>query len=272
MRARNEALLAWYDTSRRDLPWRGSSEPWAILVSEIMSHQTQVSRVASRFGEFMERFPSPEALADASVAETLSAWSGLGYNRRGLRLREAATEIAAFGWPTTSSTLERLPGVGPYTAAAVACFAFGEQVAAVDTNLRRVLTRWRGQAGPPRELSAYATSQLPAGRAADWNQAVMDLGATVCRPRQPECRSCPVASWCVDPAAYERPSPQSPFQGSRRQARGMVIKVLLAGGATTMAIAEHTGLAAPDVEEATQSLVADGLVNGSGGSGWFLPE
>ncbi|NOY56765.1 MAG: A/G-specific adenine glycosylase, partial [Actinobacteria bacterium] len=202
---RNAALLEWYGHTRRSLPWRQTDDPWRILVSEVMLQQTQASRVTGAYVRFLDRFPDPASAARADAAEILAIWSGLGYNTRALRLREAARSIVAHGWPTTAETLRSLPGVGPYTAAAVACFAFGEQVPAVDTNLRRVLSRWFGRPLDGAELADAADTQLADGSAADWNQAVMDLGATLCRPRRPVCASCPVASWCVGPDVYTAP-------------------------------------------------------------------
>jgi A/G-specific adenine glycosylase len=183
------ALLRWYARARRDLPWRRTTDPYAILVSEVMLQQTQVARVVPRYLEWLERWPTAAALAAASRAEVLAAWVGLGYNRRALALHAAATVVASDGWP---DDLETLPGVGAYTAAAVASFAFGAQVAAVDTNTRRVAERL-GR-GEPAAL-------LPAGRAAEWNQAAMELGATVCTARVPRCDECPVAAWCAAAAA-----------------------------------------------------------------------
>ena len=272
MTARNRALLAWYAQSSRDLPWRTTQDPWAILVSEVMAQQTTVDRVVPRYLQFMERYPTPAALAVASVADVMRIWSGLGYNRRGLRLREAAALIAAHGWPKTPESLRSLPGVGDYTAAAVACFAFGEQVPTVDTNLRRVLTRWRGAVVPERDLVAYAAENVAPGRAADWNQAVMDLGATVCRPKLPDCASCPVVVWCEDPDAYRPPRPQGRFEGSSRQARGAVIKGLLNGPATTDLLADRAGLPVSRIEEAARQLAWEGIVNEAAESGWALSD
>ena len=272
MSPRNEALLSWYGATRRELPWRLTDDPWAILVSEIMAQQTQVSRVAVRFGEFMARFPTPTSLAEASPADVLEAWSGLGYNRRGLRLREAAEYIALHGWPTTAAGLRVLPGVGSYTAAAVACFAFGEQLPAIDTNLRRVLTRWHGSLMNENQLGSFAHRQLPEGMAADWNQAIMDLGGTLCRPRDPACDSCPVEPWCADPSAYQPPRPQGRFEGSTRQARGAVIRALLDGPATTTDLADRTHLAEERLEAAAVALATEGMIAGSVESGWALAD
>ena len=207
---RTAALLDWYAVNRRELPWRDESDPYRVLVSEVMLQQTQASRVVSHYRSFVERFPTVQALADGAPADVLAAWQGLGYNRRAIRLHEAARQIAADGWPPPGE-LDRLPGVGPYTAAAVACFAFGTPVAAPDTNARRVLSRWEGRALSGRSLWEEAARRLPPEAAAAWNQALMDLGSAVCRPRRPSCDRCPVAAWCTDPSVYEPPRPQGRF-------------------------------------------------------------
>jgi A/G-specific adenine glycosylase len=193
-----------------------------VLVSEVMLQQTQAARVAPRWTAWVARWPTAASLASASPAEVLGAWVGLGYNRRALRLREACAIVARDGWP---EDLTVLPGVGPYTAAAVASFAFGKDVAAVDTNVRRVCARL-GR-GSPDEL-------LPPGEAAAFNQAMMDLGATVCRARNPRCRDCPVAGWCASRGRVEAPprrqaDGRAPFEATSRWARGRVVASLAAG-------------------------------------------
>ncbi len=255
---RNRALAHWYRGHRRSLPWRERSDPWAILVAEIMLQQTQVGRVVDRYVEFLDAFPEPESLAAAPLAEALRRWQGLGYPRRLVRLRETAAIIADGGWPSTPGELQRLPGVGPYTAAAVACFAFGAEVAAVDTNLRRVLSRWVGRPLTGRRLVDEANALLDRAAPASWNQAVMDLGAMVCRPR-PRCDDCPVASWCSDPDVYRPPARQPRFRGSHREARGRVLAALLTDGGDPADLAARTGLDRARVEAALASLVADGL-------------
>src|SRR3954470_16171800 len=170
-----DVLLAWHAEHGRDLPWRRTTDPYAVLVSEVMLQQTQVARVVPRYVEWLLRWPDAAALPAASRCEVLAAWVGLGYNRRAVALHEAARTVARDGWP---SDLRTLPGVGPYTAAAVASFAFGAEVAAVDTNVRRVASRLGH--GSPEAL-------LAPGRAAEWNQAAMELGATVCTARAPRC-------------------------------------------------------------------------------------
>src|SRR3954469_63040 len=189
-------LLAWYERVRRPLPWRFTRDPYALLVSEVMLQQTQALRVVPYYEHWLARFPDAAALAAAPARDVLAAWSGLGYNRRGLALRGAAAVVAGRGWP---EDLTALPGVGPYTAAAVSSFAWDRQVAAVDTNVRRVLRRHGGMAAA--DVTARAAALLPAGRAAAFNQAAMELGATICRPRAPRCPACPVARGCAAHAA-----------------------------------------------------------------------
>ena len=166
-------------------------------------------------------------MAAAESGEVLTVWSGLGYNSRALRLKAAAAEIDARGWPTTVRGLQGLPGVGAYTAAAIASIAFGEDVPAVDTNIRRVLSRWVGERLSGSELNATAIEFVgtPAG---DWNQAVMDLGSAMCRPRKPVCSRCPVEAWCSDPDIYQAPTRQSKFKGSNRELRGALVRAELA--------------------------------------------
>ena len=223
-----EALLEWYERVRRPLPWRFTRDPYALLVSEVMLQQTQALRVVPYYERWLARFPSAEALAAAPVHDVLVLWSGLGYNRRALALQNAARVVAASGWP---ADLTSLPGVGPYTAAAVSSFAWDAQVAAVDTNVRRVLERRDGVVRTPRALASRAGSLVPAGRAATFNQAMMELGATVCRPRVALCDACPVSAGCHGPLpAVSRPRAAAVrFEDTDRWARGRVLAALLAG-------------------------------------------
>jgi A/G-specific adenine glycosylase len=248
-----DALLRWYPGARRDLPWRRTTDPYAILVSEVMLQQTQVARVVPRWLEWLERWPDAAALAAASRAEVLAAWVGLGYNRRAVALHAAAAVVAARGWPEDLTTL---PGVGPYTAAAVGSFAFGAQVAAVDTNARRVAARL-GR-GTPAEL-------LAPGRAADWNQATMELGATVCTARAARCGECPVRAWCATAAGGRAPARPGArpggrgaraerFEDSNRWVRGRVVAALAAGKDLP------AGIAPERLERALDGLERDGIV------------
>lgn len=257
--ARNAALFAWYLDQQRTLPWRGETDPYRILVSEVMLQQTQASRVVPFYERFVTRFPNVDALASAVLQDVLDAWTGLGYNSRALRLREAARIVKENGWPTTPEALSELPGVGPYTAAAVASFAFGAQVPAVDTNLRRVLSRWYGESLNGAALEAAAKTALgePAG---DWNQAMMDLGAMVCLPKSPRCTICPVKDWCSGPAAYRPPSAQGRFEGSARQLRGAIIRTLVRHTATIEEIVQQTGFSAVETEAALTDLISEDLI------------
>lgn len=259
---RGTALLAWYDGSHRDLPWRHTTDPYHLLVSEVMLQQTQAERVVDHYQRFLTAFPTVESLAAAPLADVLSVWSGLGYNSRASRLREAARIIVTDGWPTTAAGLQGLPGVGPYTAAAVASFAFGESIAAVDTNVRRVLSRWVGQPLDGATLHQQATDEM-VEPASTWNQAMMELGATVCRPA-PQCAQCPVESWCTDPSVYKPPPRQSTFVGSHRQVRGAVLRQLGSSWMATHELTKRTGFPTDKVEAAIESLTQDGLVEISG--------
>jgi A/G-specific adenine glycosylase len=203
-----ESLLAWFAAHGRDLPWRGTSDPYAILVSEVMLQQTQVDRVVPRYLAWLERWPTVELLAAAPAAEAIRAWQGLGYNRRALNLHRAASRIAATGWP---DDLTELPGVGRYTADAVACFAFGRGVLPVDTNVSRVRER--------------TGEDFDSGCA----QALMDLGATVCLARVPRCGGCPLSAGCPSRGRrYEPLRKQGRFEGSFRQRRAATLRLVSA--------------------------------------------
>ena len=223
----DELLTAWFRKNARDLPWRRTRDPYAILVSEVMLQQTQVERVVPRYRRWLERWPSASALAAAQTADVLREWQGLGYNRRALNLQRAARIVADGGWPDDLTTL---PGVGDYTAAAVRNFAFGDDVLPRDTNVRRIEER-TGHAFTPRSA-----------------QALMDLGATVCLARVPRCGVCPVAERCPSRGRkYEPLRRQSRFEGSFRQRRASALRTILAGGTS-------------NDDEAIAALARDGLV------------
>src|SRR5688500_15021861 len=199
-------LLAWVSDNGRSLPWRETKDPYAILVSEVMLQQTQVERVIPRWLAWLERWPTPAALATASPADVIRAWQGLGYNRRGVNLHRAAATIAEHGWP---DDLTELPGVGPYTAAAIRNQAFGEAVLPIDTNVARIQERTRHAFGP------------------ESLQALFDLGASVCLARVPRCEICPLASACPSRGRrYEPLRKQSRFEGSFRQRRADALRVV----------------------------------------------
>ncbi len=233
-------LLRWYARERRDLPWRYTRDPYAILVSEVMLQQTQVARVVPRYEAWLARWPTAGALAAATLEDVLREWVGLGYNRRAVRLWEAARAVARDGWP---ERLEELPGVGPYTAAAVGSFAFGRQEVALDTNARRLFAR------------LGAALEPPPGRAAEFNQATMELGATVCTARAPRCGACPLRAGCEGPEAPPpRTRARERFEDSNRWVRGRVVAALAAGEGVPRDVA------ADRLQPALQGLLRDGLI------------
>ena len=193
-------LLAWYDAHARDLPWRESHDPYRVWLSEIMLQQTRVAAVIAHYHEFLRRFPTVEKLARAREASVLAAWSGLGYYRRARMLHAAAKVVVrelGGKFPETVEGLRELPGIGRYTAAAIASIAFGEAAAVVDGNVERVLQRFSGQRLVGEEFWLAAETLLDRARPGDFNQAMMELGATVCTPRAPACLTCPVVEWCA---------------------------------------------------------------------------
>jgi A/G-specific adenine glycosylase len=236
------AILAWYAEQARPLAFRRTSDPYAVLVSETMAQQTQAVRAAAHWERFMARFPTVDALAATTPAQVVREWRGLGYDRRALALRRAAQVIRdehCGRVPDSVGALEALPGVGPYTARAILAIAFDRPVGAVDVNVRRVLGRLVGgtvDPMPARESQAVADRTVPVDRAATWTHAIMDLGATVCRPRAPRCDTCPVRTWCryaADGTQSSRPptrrrSPSPPFPTTTRWLRGRILDRLRA--------------------------------------------
>ena len=228
-------LLAWYDADHRELAFRRSRDPWPVLVAEVMLQQTQASRIAERFDAFLERFPSPEVMAASPVSQVLAEWSGFGYNRRGLNLHAAAERIVADGWPRTVEALEQLPGIGPYSARAIASIAFDQPVGAVDTNVRRWLVRRFGIASNDRRALQATADRLAAagsgqaGEAGTWTHATMEFGARICAARAPHCPVCPVARGCPSRRAPAHvPVPKAtPSTASQRAARGVLLRALV---------------------------------------------
>jgi A/G-specific adenine glycosylase len=226
-------LMAWYDRSHRDLPWRGSRDPYAIWVSEVMLQQTRVAVVVERFAAFLERFPTLQALAAAEEQEVLALWSGLGYYRRARMMHKAAQFVVAHCGgvlPQNSTELRLLPGIGAYTAAAIASIAFGQSVAVVDGNVERALYRvagWEtgvraGSAALKRKVGELATELMDTERPGDFNQALMELGATVCLPRNPLCLVCPLTTDCHTRGEHRRP-PRPPML-SREIAHALALR------------------------------------------------
>jgi A/G-specific adenine glycosylase len=247
-----------------------------VLVCEVMAQQTQVARVAERWGPFLERFPTAAACAAAPASEVLTLWSGLGYNRRALALHRCAVAVVerhGGELPRELDALLALPGIGPYTARAVSAFAFELDHGVVDTNTARVLARWDGRALSPKEAQAAADANVPLGDAWAWNQAMLDLGATVCTRRAPRCEACPVTDGCAWFASgLAEPDPadgsagvstgQSRFEGSDRQGRGRLVEALRLAPVRAATLAAAMGW--PDdpdrAERVAATLLADGLV------------
>jgi A/G-specific adenine glycosylase len=274
-------LLDWGDRTRRELPWRSTRDPWAVLVSELMLQQTQVSRVIPKYHAFLARFPTVAACAAGTVGDVVTLWAGLGYNRRAVNLHRCAatvTEVHGGRLPADRAALEALPGIGPYTARAVLAFAYEVDAGVVDTNAARVLARLAGRPLGRAEVQGKADDLVPAGRAWAWNQSMLDLGATVCTSRAPGCAGCPVRAWCrwhegvaaddraraVDPAVGSAgvSGRQSRFEGSDRQGRGRLVDALRARGRLgPRDLATAAGW--PDDDERAQrvasTLVRDGL-------------
>lgn len=268
------ALLAWGAVHRRALPWRDTRDPWGILVSEVMLQQTQVARVVERWPRFVRRWPTPGAFATATLGEVLREWQGLGYPRRARNLHAAATQMVERHdgiVPGDLGELLELPGVGAYTARAVRVFAHEFDDAVLDTNVGRILARLSGGRLTSSEAQSLADAAVPTGGGWEWNQTVLDLGATVCTKRSPRCGECPMSAWCAwwsagnpdpDPAVSSAAvsGRQGSFEGSDRQLRGRVLRQLATGPVPRLAVVEVLGVAVERAENVIDGLIADGLI------------
>jgi A/G-specific adenine glycosylase len=271
------ALLDWWRAgAARDLPWRSTRDPWAVLVSELMLQQTQVSRVVPRFRRFLDEFPTATACAAADVGDVVRAWAGLGYNRRAVHLHRCATAVVerhGGDLPDDLDALLALPGIGPYTARAVLVFAYERDLGLVDTNAGRFVARaLAGRRLSPADAQAAADASVPAGQGWAWGQAVFDLGAAVCTRRAPRCDACPVERWCAwrragddvaDPIVRSAgvSGGQSRFEGSDRQGRGRLVDAMRDGPVAPGDIAAACGWP-DDIARAVrvvEGLVGDGL-------------
>ena len=274
-RLTSRALLGWHRRHARPLRFRGTADPWAVLVSEVMSQQTRIARVEVAWASFMERFPTVHACADAETADVVRAWAGLGYNRRAVQLHGAARTIVIEHEgrvPSEVSALEGLPGVGPYTARAVAAIAFGRPVAAIDTNIRRLVGRLVGAPEASGSLlQARADAMVDPQDPAGWTHAAMDLGASICVPRQPRCDACPLRAWCTTGGAGRPVSSRGvrkdrnegvPFESTSRWLRGRIVAGLrdLDRGDWASAPARLGSHDGESIAAAVEGLVRDGLV------------
>ena len=270
-------LIEWGSGSLRDLPWRRTNNAWLVLVSEVMLQQTSVARVLPKYEAFIEQFPTPGHMANAPLGDALALWSGLGYPRRCRNLRDTAIVLDRdFGgtMPSTLDELLALPGIGQYTARAILAFAHRQDVAVVDVNVSRVLSRLEGEPLKARALQLLADQLVPKGLGWDWNQVMMDFGARHCTARSPQCSHCPVKKQCAWHGVGEDPAPlsagaskpQAKFEGSDRQARGRAMRAVGNGITTRKEIVRAMGLE-HDVERATKlldALVSEGLILRSG--------
>jgi A/G-specific adenine glycosylase len=260
-------VLAWGVPRLRDLPWRRTRDPWAVLVSEVMLQQTQVVRVVPRWSRFLERFPTPAACAAATLGDVLREWQGLGYPRRAQQLHATAARVVELGgFPPDLDGLLALPGVGRYTARAVMAFAFEIDAAVVDTNVARIYARCAGHRLTPTAVQAIADAACPSGDAWTWNQCLIDLGATICRPT-PRCGECPLAEICAwhgvgtDPALGSSgvSRTQARFDGSDRQARGRLMRALSAAPVPVVAAAEVMVRDQATAERLLAALMSEGM-------------
>lgn len=266
-------VLQWAENELRDLPWRASRDPWEILVAEVMSQQTQLQRVIPKWHAFLQRWPTAQACSNEPLAEILKAWSGLGYPRRARALWETAQRVThEFDgeFPMDYDALITMPGIGPYTANAMLCFAGERDVGLVDTNIGRILARVINVRLTAKQAQHQAESLVPTSQGWLWNQALLDIGALLCRS-EPICHQCPLAPSCLwhrngnlapDPAHKSAgvSVPQSAFQGSFRQDRGAVLRLMESGPITTAALVQSLQLSRERIEEVLASLVGDQLI------------
>jgi A/G-specific adenine glycosylase len=266
-------LLAHYRRTARDLPWRRTGDPYQVLVSEVMLQQTQASRVTPAFDRFVRRFPTLTALAEAPLGAVLREWSGLGYNRRARDLHRIA-RLSRNGLATTVAELDALPGIGAYTAGAIACFAFGRRVPFADTNIKRVLGRvFLGRPATEKEAVEIDAREMPARSADRWHHALMDLGATICAPRAPHCEKCPLNTDCVaasqavggrPPDMRARAARPAAYPATDRRVRGAIVRALVEteSGMTVRALERKIG--DERVRRLVKTLTADGLIESAG--------
>ena len=262
MHAIQESILQWYAKEKRDLPWRHTTDPYKVLVSEMMLQQTQVDRVIVKYTEFLNKFPTAEVLAHASSAEVIKAWQGLGFNRRALRLQDICKSVSKLKeFPTTERELLQLKGIGPYTSSAIVSFAFNRDVVVLDTNIRRVFYRilfknhTKQNETLTKELELLAEKILPKGRSRDWHNALMDLGATICTAQTPKCSICPVQAHCYFTKTLEKATDeekiellsltriknkQGVFKNSNRYYRGRILDYLRKEGTVQLSILEKS--------------------------------
>ncbi len=223
----NRYLLVWYKKNKRSFSWRGSRDPWKILLLETLSQQTQLERANEYYELFIDKYPNPETMARKRSRTILKDWSGLGYNNRALRLHETSKLIAKHGWIKYKQDLASLPGVGEYTKNAVEAFAYGKRVIAVDVNIKRVLRRYHGESVDKKWIEDNLDRLIGSSDPRNWNQAIMDLSSMICSNRDPKCYLCPIENTCSKFIEIQKDVKQAPFKGSSREKRGKILKKLL---------------------------------------------
>ena len=253
-------LLIWYKENKRSFNWRYTNDPWKILLIEIISQQTQINRANIYYQEFIKKFPTPESMSQSSLKTILKMWSGLGYNNRAIRLYESSKLIAEKGFKNIYPNFELLPGVGQYTKNAILSFAYGDKVLALDTNLERVLTRYFAIDSTKNYVRKYSDFLLAGVNSRDLNQALMDLGSSICTNSNPKCDICPLEKKCEKYILKSKISIEK-FKGSNRELRGKIIKILLVEN--EIAIKEIVDKTSEDEEKiinAINGLKGDGLL------------
>ena len=253
-------LLIWYKENKRTFNWRYTNDPWKILLIEIISQQTQINRANIYYQEFIKKFPTPESMSQSSLKTILKMWSGLGYNNRAIRLYESSKLIAEKGFKNIYPNFELLPGVGQYTKNAILSFAYGDKVLALDTNLERVLTRYFAIDSTKNYIKKYSDFLLAGVNSRDLNQALMDLGSSICTSSNPKCDICPLEKKCGKYILKSKNSIEK-FKGSNRELRGRIIKLLLVEN--QIAIKDIVNKTSEDEEKiitAINGLKGDGLL------------
>ena len=255
-----ESLLIWYKNNKRSFNWRYTNDPWKILLIEIISQQTQIKRANIYYQRFIKKFPTPESMSRSTLKTILKMWSGLGYNNRAIRLYESSKLISEKGFKNIYPNFELLPGVGQYTKNAILSFAYGEKVLALDTNLERVLTRYFAADSTKDYVKKYSDFLLKDVDSRDLNQALMDLGSSICTSSNPKCNICPLEKNCKKYIVKSKNSVEK-FRGSNRELRGKIIKLLVMQNQITIKnIAKKTSENEEKIMTAINSLENDGLL------------
>ena len=255
-----ESLLIWYKNNKRSFNWRHTNDPWKILLIEVISQQTQINRANIYYQRFIKKFPTPESMSRSTLKTILKMWSGLGYNNRAIRLYESSKLISEKGFKNIYPNFELLPGVGQYTKNAILSFAYGEKVLALDTNLERVLTRYFAADSTKDYVKKYSDFLLKDVDSRDLNQALMDLGSSICTSSNPKCNICPLEKNCKKYITKSKNSIKK-FKGSNRELRGKIIKLLVMQNQITIKnIAKKTSENEEKIMTAINSLENDGLL------------